>query len=125
VGIIVRLAFAGGATQFGEGAEEAALSGFAAAEDAVERLASGGVLAVDNSERVLRGKRTGRARSGVLFELKAEELGLNAREAATVPIGLDQGVDEVSFEGTVGLELLIIFADELFELDGIFAGDDE
>jgi hypothetical protein len=51
------------------------------------------------------------------------ELGFQPVQAPKLPIGVDQGIDEETFEGGGGLELLVIGLCERFEFGGVFAGN--
>ena len=59
-----------------------------------------------------------------IAELVVPELGFGTAEAAELPIGVDEGVDQKTLEGTNGLELAMVVGGESFQLTRIFAGND-
>jgi hypothetical protein len=105
--------------QFFERAIVRALSGIDPALQAVE-----GVDAAleDMTERVVFIDTVGLVLGGV--GMKSPELGFDAAQTAELPIGVDERIDQETFEGSGGLELLVIIGGEGFEGGGIFAGDD-
>jgi hypothetical protein len=52
------------------------------------------------------------------------ELGLDAAEAAQLPIGGDERVDQATLGGIGRLVLVLILGSKGFEITGVFAGDD-
>ena len=61
---------------------------------------------------------------GGVGELVNPELSLGAAEAAELPIGADEVIDEEAFGGGGGLPLEVIVLGEGFEFAGVLAGDD-
>ena len=105
--------------QFFERTIVRALSGIDAALQAVEGVDAAledmteGVVFIDTVGLVLGG-----------VGMKSPELGFDAAQAAELPIGVDERIDQETFEGRGGLELLVIIGGEGVEGGGIFAGDD-
>ena len=54
-----------------------------------------------------------------------EEAAFGEIEPALAPLGLNHGFDEVALEHALGLELFEVGVGESFELELVFAGDDE
>jgi len=52
------------------------------------------------------------------------ELGFDGAEAAELPLGVYQGIDEEAGKRCGGLELVMVLSGEGFELGRIFAGND-
>jgi hypothetical protein len=107
------------ALQLSEGAVKGALGGIDPALEEMELmirpggdLAERGVLV--QSVEGFRG----------VGELVSPELGLGAAEAAELPIGADEVIDEDAFGGSGRLPLEVIVAGEGFELGAVLAGDD-
>ena len=84
----------------------------------IEDIGASGAAGEDQSQRGFGGRSRGR-------EEGADDLRLDAGEAAAVPIGLDESLDEIVFQRANGVELLAVILREGFEGGGIFAGDDE
>ena len=59
-----------------------------------------------------------------LRHLSGPELGLEAAEAAKLPIGADEGIDEEGFERGGRLPLAVIVRGEEFEFGGVFTRND-
>ncbi len=62
--------------------------------------------------------------AGGFGDLSGPQLCFDAMETTELPIGVDQGIDEETFECRGGLELLVVVAREGFELGRIFSGND-
>ncbi len=111
--------------------------GFAEAAQVVKSTVEGALGGIDAAlEEMERMIRAGGdvAERGVLIEsvegfrgvgeLVGPELGFGAAEAAELPIGANEVVDEGAFGGSGGLPLEVIVAGEGFQFAGILAGDD-
>jgi hypothetical protein len=92
--------------------------------------ALGGIDAALQADAMVAGAEAGKAeRIGLFIVADAigvipPKLGFDCAEAAELPLGADQFVDEEAGDGSGGLELLMIFGDQAFEFVGIFAGND-
>ena len=107
------------AAQVVEGAIEGALGGIDAALEEMERMIRAGC---DLAERCVLIQSVEGFRG--VGEFVSPELGLGAAEAAELPIGADEVVDEDAFSGGGGLPLEVIVAGEGFQFAGVLAGDD-
>ena len=105
------------AAQLGASAIPIALGGLLAAEDFLEGIGADGVLEEGRAEGAVGGLNA--------IEDGVEELGLDAGEAADVPVAADDGVDKQRFDGALRTELVVIGAGELLERGGVLAGDDQ
>jgi len=99
----------------GIGAVPGAFEGGDLALDADQEFGGGGVGEQCGGEGCARG----------LGEESAVEIGLDAQEAALLPIGAEHGVDVEVFGGGFGAELAVVVGGEGLIIGGIFAGDDE
>ena len=104
-----------GAPEFGIGAVPAAFEGGDLALDADEEFGGGGLGEEYGGEGV----------SGRFGEDGAEEIGLDALEAALLPIGAEHGTDVEGFGGGLGAELLEVVVGQGVVIGGVFAGDDD
>jgi len=102
------------AAELGQGAEVLAFQGIELAEDAVERggAESGAVGAGENVGGLFAGKR-------------AENVGLEANEAAAHPVAVDEGIDQVTRDRDSGLVVVEVAGGESVEFVLAFTGDDE
>jgi hypothetical protein len=100
-----------------EGTAPLALGGLAAAEDFVQHVALGGVLDEGGAERVL-------GAFGHGGDTCVQVGGFDAVAAALHPDGADEGLDEVLLDRADGIEFLEVLGGQVFEIGGIFAGDD-
>src|SRR5581483_5850080 len=107
------------ALQLSEGAVESAVGGIDAALEVVELVAR---AAGDLAERGLLVE----AAEGIFGfgDFVGPELGLDAAEAAELPIGAGNGVDEQAFGGSGGLPFLVVIAGEGLEQVRILTADD-
>jgi hypothetical protein len=55
----------------------------------------------------------------------AVEVGLDALEAALLPVGAEHGIDVEGLGGGLGAEVAVVVGDEGVVVGGIFAGDDD
>src|ERR1019366_5442563 len=99
----------------GIGAVPGAFEGGDLALDADEEFGGGGVGEQGGGEGCSRG----------LGEESAVEIGLDAQEAALLPIGAEHGVDVEAFGGGFSAELAGVVGGEGLVIGGIFAGDDD
>src|ERR1019366_3139343 len=67
----------------------------------------------------------GKGGAGGFGEEGAEEVGLDALEAALLPIGAEHGVHVEEFGGGFGAELALVVGGEDVVIGGVFAGDDD
>ena len=100
-----------------EGFTPIAGGGLLTAEEAVEGVA---VLVV-----VIVGSADGEFGVGVGRGAIVDDGGFDAEVAALQPLGDDGLVEETGFGGADGLVVGVVFGGELFEVFGVFAGDDE
>ena len=96
-------------------------------ESAVVRTFRGIDAALEASENIERAAEDGAERRVGIFgfaEFIGPELSLHATEAAKLPVGVDQSIDQETFKGRRRLELAMIFFGKRVELFGVFAGND-
>jgi hypothetical protein len=67
-------------------------------------------------------ERCGERGSGSFGEEGAVEVGLDALEAALLPVGAEHGIDVEGFGGGFGAEVAVVGGDEDVVVGGIFAG---
>jgi hypothetical protein len=63
--------------------------------------------------------------SRAFSEEVAVEFGLDALEAALLPVGANERVDVELFEGGLGVELAVVLVGDGFVGGGVFAGNDD
>jgi len=137
--VFANFVFAGGGSGSGR------LGGLLAKPLELEEIAKGpgvgaaepGFHTVEDGERVVIGEPfegAGEGLSGrervvgvVLFvgDGVGKELGFDEGDAVETPLGGDDFVDQVEFDGAIGLELLDVGGEEGVELGGVFGGEDE
>jgi hypothetical protein len=105
------------AAEVGQGLVPLAVGGLSPAEQLLEGIGSGGIGEIGGAQGIVAGILGGYER--------AVELILDPGETALVPGGLDDGIYQGGFDGTLGSELGIKLRGEVGEELGIFSGDDE
>src|ERR1035441_9950036 len=103
------------AAEFGVGAVPGAFEGGDLALDAGEELGGGGVGEEGGGE----------GRAGGFGEEGAGEVGLDAEEAALLPIGAEHGFDVEEFGGGLGAEVAEVVGGEGVVFSRVLAGDDD
>ena len=106
---------AAGAAEFGVGAIPGAFEGGDLTLDADEEFGGRGIGQEGGGE----------GGAGIFGEDGAVEVGLDALEAALLPVGAEHGVDVEGFGGGLGTEVAVVGGDEGVVVGGIFAGDDD
>src|SRR5207248_2234778 len=104
-----------GAAEFGVGAIPGTLEAGDLTLDADEE--TGGLRVADQG--------AGEAGGPGFVEEGPVDLGLDALEAALVPVGADHGFDVKGFGGGFGVELAAVVVDQGVVCGGVFAGDDD
>ena len=104
-----------GAAEFGIGAVPGAFEGGDLALDADEEFGGGGLGEEYGGEGV----------AGRFGEDGVVEIGLDALEAALLPIGAEHGIDVEGFGGGLGAVLVVVVGGEGVVIGGVFAGDDD
>jgi hypothetical protein len=89
----------------------------------------GGDLALGAGEEIGGGRfgeqGGGKGRAGGFGEKSTEEIGLDALEAALLPIGADHGLDVEEFGWRLGVEVAAVIGGEGLVLGGVLARDDD
>src|SRR5690242_7079513 len=101
---------------FGEGAFVRALEGGHLSPDPEEQLAGGGIAEDGDVDGF---------GSETFGEQLAVEAGMDALEAAALPIGVDEGLDLVFLEDALGVDLAAVIGGDAFVERRIFAGDED
>src|ERR1035437_1106546 len=104
-----------GAAEFGIGAVPGAFEGGDLSLHADEEFGGGGLGKEYGGEGV----------AGWFGEDRVEEIGLDAPQAALLPIGAEHGIDVEGFGGGLGTELAVVVGGKGVVIGGIFAGDDD
>jgi len=114
---VIRVGFglAAGAAEFGIGAVPGALEGGDLALHAGEEFGGRGIGEEGG----------GQGCAGSFGEEGAVEVGLDALEAALLPVGAEHGVDVEGFGGGLGTEVAVVVGGEGVVVGGVFAGDDD
>jgi hypothetical protein len=108
----------GGGLDFAEGVEGAVVGAVGGIEAALEAGEGAGAVG-------------GHVADGVVLidvdgglDFVPPDLGFGATEAAELPIGGDEGIDQEALLGCLGMEAVVVVEDEGFEVFGVFTGDD-
>src|ERR1035437_7286251 len=104
-----------GAAEFGIGAVPGAFEGGDLSLHADEEFGGGGLGKEYGGEGV----------AGWFGEDRVEEIGLDAPQAALLPIGAEHGSDVEGLGRGLGTELAVVVGGEGVVIGGIFAGDDD